>query len=614
MFRNLVLTMFVLLFCFTLVSVAADFETANRIWQDRSQGILDLNLVAIDVDNTGRRILSASENRVYLSEDAGRTWRLVFYPQADRRLDIIQVVEIPEEDEIVFEPLEEEEPFDRTDYDVDELFERGILEFGEDFDSISDDELQRRLEDAGLIETPDIDDVFEFDDDDDELPETIEIIEDTDEYHEVLINSIQWDPALSRYAYIGTSHGLYKTSDFGRSWRRMTVTGFYEYEPVYSIAALSPNSALIIAMEEGLYISYDRGSSFEELHGIPSGQHYHYVKPDLYRPGSFAAMSEHDLYLCRIPEYEYAVIAEEIPIPHDTHSIQKTQSGQVFVVQSTALNRLTEGNIWASVNASELMIANTRAIISSEDVLFIATNRGVYLWNETTDSGRFYNMGLTDFDVRDIAVNPAEPYEAWIATASGAYVLASEEPMPDIIPIHFLPDEFPSLEDLIKSSLYAAHINTQRDKQWFDQAQRSTLFPRVDFTWDFAARQREQFTRTSVVSISGGQAYTGPFRDRHALADRERFRIQLRLNWSPNRAIFNRDEISIQQRLRSEVTRRNNTINDVRRLYTRLAQLYYEKQGIMDVQGQIDQLIRIQQTQAQLDALTGHSFDILSKH
>jgi hypothetical protein len=598
----------------SVVYSAADVGITDRIWQDRSRGLLDLNLLAIDIDNTGRRILCASETRVYLSEDAGRSWRFVLQPKPDHHWDVTQITTV-RVDDIEIEPEEEDEEFDRNQYDIDELFERGVLEFGEDIDSLSDEELQDRLESAGLWETTEPDDFPElYDEDEEEESAAVDITEDTDDVVTVSVHGIEWDPVYPRFAYVATSRGLYRSSDFGNTWRLTPIRGFDDYEDVFDLAVIPPNGTIVAAMHEGLYVSYDRAVSFAELANSPSGQFYTTIKNDVHRNNALIALSDHHVYIGRIDDDLQTGFFEDIPKPGNSHSVEITRRGQVYVAENAALYRLTELNIWETVPAAELYTAVIREITSSEGRIFSATNRGVFIWHIAMGSGRFFNLGLMDFNVRDISVNPANPSEIWIASASGVFVLALADPTPDVLPRHFLPEGFPALEDLIKSSLHTAQINTQRDRRWFDRAQRSVLYPRVEFTWDYAAGDRERFTRSSLVTITGGEVYTGPFRDRHTLPDRERFRIQLRLNWSPNRAIFNRDEFGIQQRLRNEVIRRNSNMNEVRRLYTRLAELYEEKQAIMDVEGQIDYVLRIQQTRAQLDALTGHSFEILSNY
>lgn len=582
---------------------------ASRRWDDRSRGMLDLSLVTIDVDVSGHRILCASETRVYLSENRGRTWRKVLKPRLlhdwdDRSADDVEIER--EEDDL---RVDIEQRFDRSEYDYDELYEMDILDAGEDIDSLSDEELQELLEAAGILET--LDAVEWEDEDQDAVEKDIESVFETET---LSVRQVCWNPVYRRYAYAATSHGLYVSSDGGWRWTKTTVTDTENVDDVQGITALSPEGLVVVALQDGMYMSYDQGVTFTKQDSVPSHRQFLDMEADRHLDNSIVALSESSVVWGRIGDQ---VQSEPIQIQTGTGTtrlITVTDSGRIVVADGNTFLSMTEMGQWESFLIPELSGTEIREIDVSDQSIVCATNRGVYFWNIPTKKGRYLNAGLTDYDIRDIAVNPRNTGEIWIASALGAFVFVPGDPIaPEISFKRYIPENFPMLEELIHKSLQHAEIDLFRDRARFDNLTKGVWFPQIDVICRVAPRTRHQITRSTVSSVSGGHYYTGPISERYVYWDRDRFGIHVRLSWKPNLAIFNRYELPAHLRLRNENTRKNRHMHDVRRLYTMLAQLYQEKQRVEDARHEIDYCLRIQQVQAQLDALTGYTYDQLSQ-
>ncbi|MGB3974913.1 MAG: hypothetical protein WBM02_07475 [bacterium] len=588
---------------------ASSPDLLSRVWKDKSSGILDLSLVSIDIDVSGRRILCASNTRVYLSENKGQSWQMVLKPRQAYRWDEIkdeETAKVDKEDEET--EIDVEKEFDRSEYDEEELYELEILDFEEELDSISDDELKERLEKAGIFEAPE--GIKELDDDDDAGHE-----EDAESFFEtdnIIIRQVCWNPVFSQYAYAATNQGLYISSNAGRNWLKISVTNSDFVEDILSVTVASPDGLVIAVLREGIFVSEPQGTSFSELNGVMPNQVFIDIETDQYFDNSLVVLSENSIYWGKIGEIFQTETIDRSMFITAPHFITVTDVGLIVIGGDNYLGVMTETGHWRAYEIPGLLRGGVQQIDHVPGFILAATNRGVFIWNISTQSGRYHNVGLTDYDVRDIAVNFQNPEEIWIATASGVYLLSFPGIVESEIPsMKFLPEKLPALEELIKVSLHHAEIDLFRDRIWFERKQRGVWLPEIDFTCRIAPRVHEKMTSNTVIAVTKGTVFTGPISERYDQWDRDLFRVHVELSWKPNLMAFNQFELSIQQRIRSENVRKNRQMKNIRKLYILLAQLYRDRQLAENMQEEIDNYIKIQQVQAQLNALTGYSFDQL---
>ncbi len=82
---------------------------------------------------------------------------------------------------------------------------------------------------------------------------------------------------------------------------------------------------------------------------------------------------------------------------------------------------------WEAHPVAEFPDVKIHDVTATLNSIILATNRGLYFWNSLSGDGRFFNNGLTDYDIREVAVNPENAQEIWVATGSGVFELARQE-------------------------------------------------------------------------------------------------------------------------------------------------------------------------------------------
>ena len=187
------------------------------------------------------------------------------------------------------------------------------------------------------------------------------------------------DPKNNAVVYAGTSHGVFKTSDAGLSWK--SVSGV-PYDVVTAVAVDPANTATVYAcLSEGLYQSTDGGGTWKS---ILSG-----------------------------PVLSVAAAA--------------TKAGLVYAGRNSApILRSTDGGAsWqetgTAVTANALAVDPTNALI-----VYAATSRsGFYLSTDGGATWAFSNTGLASgaapFSVYAVAIDPRIPQRLYAATSSGLF-------------------------------------------------------------------------------------------------------------------------------------------------------------------------------------------------
>ncbi|MBN1878906.1 hypothetical protein JW823_02250 [bacterium] len=574
-------------------------EFLQRKWIDQSGGMLDLNLISIDLDDSGRHILCATERTVYLSENNGRSWRAVFRTGSF----------VDDEEDYIEEPDQDDQEsdistnFDRDDYDVDDLYYRGVLDEEEEIDDLSDEELRERLIDLGLLEEPDTDTDEEVDIGDED-PDFIEEIQ-------VVIRQVRWDSTDPRYAYLVTDRGLYRSMDSGHRWEELPANAGPANTGITRVCVIAPEGDVLILQNGKLLISNDHGLTFDVVEGVLDQGRMLDLETDRINGRVIVAITESSVIIASL---NHAVL-ENIRVlqpPIQAQMINLSSQNEIYLGGPTGLYRITKDHEFSEVSEEEISGVRIQDLLVSLNTTILATNRGLYFWNSLTGEGQFHNPGLSEYNVRELALNPTRPEEIWIATATGIFMLSDQTGMSfDPMIATFLPDEYPTLNDVIRASMRHAQIDIARDRNWYNGSLNRIWFPKVEFCLTSMAIRRTNYTRNPEVWISGGKAYTGPVNERYDLWQNDPFDVRLSLSWSPRFYCFDRSDVSMSKRLRSEVRRRNKMLVDIRDKYNKLGRLYMELSTSGNPGRTIDMVLNIQEIEAQINALTGFQFDTL---
>ncbi|MBN1296873.1 hypothetical protein JXA80_08820 [bacterium] len=569
-------------------------------WRDVSAGILDLDLVTLDIDASGNRILAASNRTVYLSENRGRTWRMVLrlYPGVSEQ----QLETAPDS---VPEP-EIEREFDRSEYDEDELYREGILEEEEELDDIDDDDLMRRLEDAGWL------------DPNESASEAVRTPEPADDIDRIATPSeqpavqVRWDPTHGLAAYLATRDGVYRTTDGGNTWTLVPTGAMTSGSAVTGIVVLPPDGEILAGTRDGLRISIDYGVSYHAVPELYSERPFRDLERDTMLDRTAIGVTDDGVFILDTMGIARTISLMSGILPQDIRAVAMEKATAVCLAgdQRVMLKQEDDAS-WRILFPGALADTTIRDLVLSREWLAVATSRGVYLWHRISETGRFLTPGLTELDIRDVVVNPADPSEIWVATASGVFrTIFTDDPDFDHITMSSFVAEFPAIDNVLQAAMMFAEIDLSRDRSWNQDVRKRWFMPWMTLDFSYTDIRQEGLLRSDVMNISSGVPYIGPEDALYVGIERDRFDAYVLLLWFPELAVFDNDMLKIRHRLGQEIQRRNRLVDDVRLAYSNYI-LEATRQPADDdrVVRQIDHHLRMQQLRASLDALTGFVFE-----
>lgn len=566
-------------------------------------------MISIDLEDSGSKILCATRRTVYLSEDAGGSWRAVFRLDADAADDADEedaeeeTQTIRTERESFESETDQNDEFDRDDYDADDLYYLGVLEEDEDMEDVSDEELLERLLESGVLEESEEDEETEAEDaSESEDPER-------DEEESRSIRDVCWNPGNPRYAYIATDQGLFLSTEFGRRWEpadrpsasRVTGTG--------AVCIVSPEGTVLTAQGHDVQISFDHGRTFRPLGGLWESAFVRDLETDRFHGRLTLIATDREIIVGEVEDSRFQLI-RTIGHSIDVHSASVSPAGGIFIADQERLYHLSAENDWVPLNVLNLEQTTIRDIACTSDRVLLATNRGVLEWDFLTGDLNRLNPGLMDLNVREIRLNLADPEEVWIATGSGIFQLSGHPPRRTTPGIgRYMPIDYPEIDQIIRASLIHAQIDVVRDRGWLPDSKRRSWYPQVEFSYTRASIQQSLYSRTPEIWFDDGVPYKGPFTERFDRWENDPIDLQLSLSWRPALQCFDQSMLLATNRLRIEMACRQETMNMVQDLYSKLDQLYMERTMTTETAQLVYILLRIEKTEALLNALTGFEFD-----
>jgi len=585
--RSLLLIVLTISILFSASVVASNDALIS--WQDLSWGILDLDLKTLDIDSGGHRILTASSRSAYLSIDQGRTWELVFKLGKEAKnnslLESSQNTN-SENREVIF---------DRSDYDPDDLYRSGVLEEGEDFDDIDDEDLQKRLEDAGILEEQQEDDPKN-----NEMPESIESIDF------IGIVQVAWDPSDANTAYLSTNKDLYISKDSGNTWTKNTaLPGNLN---IIGLAVQAPGGDLVVASKKSLYLSLNRGQSFQLLDKAFASEYFD-IDQNISKESVLLACS------AGIGVFGKGLIQADYWIS-ESAGVEQIQSitiydDDLFAAGNDRLYHYQPSGIWSVIPGVSFTGVKIKDIVLSEKFLLAATSRGVFAWDRSLKQGKYINTGLTEYNVRDIKFNPADREQIWIATSSGIYVSVKSRLLNEkALSRSEISEDLPALESVIESALRFAEVDLKRDSINSKKIRKRSCFPQINLVLAKKTYNWEGYAQSDVISLANGSVYIGPVDEIYVDIKKRSFDASVAFIWEPQFSIFSADLLKVRKRFSKEISRRNKIIQNISLLYTSILDEFIKKNTLSDTRNQVIIELKIQQLLAELDAATGFVYKL----
>lgn len=205
--------------------------------------------------------------------------------------------------------------------------------------------------------------------------------------------------------YAGSVAGLYRTLDSGKSWERIS-----DDRMVINTLTIHPDrpERIVVGTEgDGVYISYDRGETYERrsegLYNVRIGSVV--VDPDrkgtIYAVVRFAGSSA-GIYRSNDGGERWSRL-NETPLPEILSLIVRSGSGNRFVAGTErGFFYSSDGSDWFRAEPATLPVRVEKILEYSSERLFAATSDGVFTSRDAGSS--WYRLGQPDARILDLVV------------------------------------------------------------------------------------------------------------------------------------------------------------------------------------------------------------------
>ena len=564
------------------------------IWQDMSNGLLDLNIQTIDVcPRNPQKKLCASESFIYLTDDSSGYWQQVFRLPARKN---IVTSENEEEQDLT-------ELISKDDFDEEEMRNEGVLEDDETWDEITDAELIDRLEREGLLE---------------EILADLTEVTDEDGGEEKQgwnnrVYQIVWDCCDETRAYIAAQSGLFRSTDGGKTWQRCGFSLKGRSSAVLGLAVTSPGQYLVAATKEGLFISKDYGDTFTLIDKISSGLVFTEVVADEYTTNGIAAVSESDIYFGDI---DGELNKESISTGRGAGNLTAvaiSEGSLIFASSDQHIWTRNQAGEWLEIPALDLGSAVIKDLYSTGTILYAATNRGIYRYDTATNSSGFMNEGLYELDIRQLTSSSQAKMSLWCGTATGIYQWQKQEfqgglSRRDSISTAKLMAQFPSLSEVLAAVYLYAEFHPDYHSKMLSKINQSIYMPEMELTAGMDTDDDTAYDRGKTVTLASGKAYLGPDNLKWVHLDSASYDFQIRMKWYPRLGGKNFDLLNVHKEISRESKRMKKLTVKVRKLYVRLLEIENDLVRLPSGPLKIMKHLEFQRLLAELDALSGSCF------
>lgn len=426
------------------------------------------------------------------------------------------------------------------------------------------------------------------------------------------INFILFDSEDKNTVYLATSNGFFITKDNGKTFKKI-----FRKEPNIFYAVKSPEGYIYLGTNNGVYLSQDKGITWARLSGIPQGTKVFSLDVHSALSRLIYAVTDRGVYRSfnRGETWERVFVTFGGEEAEPSEEIEEIEEQEIVSVLPRALliNRYNpsivylgttkglfissdSGKTWEKSNIANLGELEIRHIVSNNQQLYLATNKGIFSLDISNFTAKEIYQDLPTHDVRMIVLDKDK--KIWATTDKGLFKtteiiqkkITKENSSGNLEDYEFYFRDEPTIEEVQREAIKYAEVYPEKIKNWRTQARLKAFVPEFDLNY------------YKTISIYGGATY-----ERVIIGPRD---WNFSLKWDLGDFIWSTDQTSIDVRSRLMVQLRDDILDEVNRLYyeRRRVKLSLLLDPPQDLKQRLEKQIRLEELTAGLDALTGGYF------
>ncbi|MFA4981832.1 MAG: hypothetical protein WC592_05115 [Candidatus Omnitrophota bacterium] len=424
----------------------------------------------------------------------------------------------------------------------------------------------------------------------------------------------------------GTRRGLYRSQDYGKTWRNVFRTIIPGKNSILCIENSKYNPRKVfIGTERGIFASVDSGDNWQDISGCIKGRRVSSIA--LNKDSAFARADDglyfkpdtlsdwERIYVHRNAEETAEDVFEEAPYDAEngsgvTVNCLMLKGSRLYAgVGKKIIFSDDNGKSWRDLSDEGLTgTINYIASVKKRDSLYCATSKGVFEFKD----GRWmelYKGADRIFNVNSIVSGDEEENFLWALTDKGLYRLESGKYASDqyidvernLKGLKIIFDNEPAFKELQRAAMRFAEVDPEKIRKMRSEARLKALLPKVSVGLD-----KKRSTNSEIyTSATKDYVIMGP--------DDENDGLDVSVSWELADLIWSDDQTNIDVRSRLTTQLRNDILDDLRRAYYERKRLQFDTMTAppKEMKARFDKELRIQELTQAIDDLTGN---YLSEH
>jgi photosystem II stability/assembly factor-like uncharacterized protein len=427
------------------------------------------------------------------------------------------------------------------------------------------------------------------------------------------VNSISYSPDNPSIIYAATSDGLYISQDSGKAWSRQFRGRDQAQRDISRVAVSGIGGTVFIGTQRGLFKSIDYGRHWSSedyftnkaIRSIAMGEGFYYACTDdgVYfqkQPGS-----NWDKVYNLISYSEEAEQGEDADNDFEPdknfialNAIAVSQGNVYIATDNGILLSSIGGENWTGMTSEGLKSKKIDCIVADGKHVFVSSQKGIFQYNREKGIWLDCSSGLTTLNINMIDLSFKNGL-AFTATEKGlfrAYANSDTNGIGREYQANLFLNE-PDISDIHQAAIEYSEVSPEKIKWMRQAAKNQALIPKFSFKLDGNISRNINLDRGGTNDPDF--FIEGP-KDK-------KWGWGIGLNWDLSELVWSYHQTSIDVRSRLMVQLRNDILDEVTKLYFERLRLKHEIEQ-MSVQEKhpvrLKQL-RLAELTANIDALTG---------